>query len=75
MQAGSPSGEKLRLEERIIGGRYRVQLVYEGDDLIGAFVEVPTLGRIYIARRDRVVVPRLSKKVKKFLAKYGFQVL
>jgi hypothetical protein len=68
-------GSGLRIEEHVIAGKYKVDLVYDGDELIGAYVEVPTIGRIYIPRRETVLVPRLSKKVKRFLEKYGFKLL
>ncbi len=65
----------LRTERVLVAGKYEIELVYEGDSLIGAYVNVPALGRIYIARRERVIVPRLSKRVKKFLTRHGFQIL
>lgn len=68
-------GPGLRIEEHLIAGKYRVELVYDDDELIGAYVEVPAIGRVYIPRRETVLVPRLSKKVKRFLEKHGFKVL
>ena len=67
--------QRFRRERVVVAGRYEVELVYDGEKLIGAYVTVPALGMIYIPRRERVIVPRLSKRVKRFLARYGFQVL
>ncbi|GAB6148694.1 hypothetical protein [Stetteria hydrogenophila] len=66
---------RLRLEEHLVSGRYRVELVYDGDELIGAYVDLPAFGRVYIPRRETILLPRLSKKVKKFLEQRGFRVL
>ena len=64
----------LSYRDEVVGGKYRVRLVYSGDQLLGAIVEVPGRGSYYIPRFGDVVVPRLPKKIRVYLQRLGFHV-
>ncbi len=64
----------LTYREEVVAGRYQVRLVYSGGQLLGAVVEIPGRGSYYIPRRGDVHVPRLPKKVKRYLARLGFRL-
>jgi len=64
----------LSYRDEVVAGRYRVRLVYSGDKLLGAIVEVPGKGSFYIPRRGDVVVPGLPKRLKRYLTRLGFEI-
>ena len=56
--------------------RYRVTLIYLGDDLAGAVIEGPRIKKLYIPKKAPFRVDKLPKKVKKYLnRKLGFNVI
>ncbi len=64
----------LSYRDEVVAGKYRVRLVYSGGSLLGAIVEIPGRGSFYIPLRGDVTVPRLPKKLKRYLARLGFQL-
>ncbi len=56
--------------------RYRVTLIYLGEDLVGAVIEGPRIKRLYIPKKAPFRVDKLPKKVKKYLnRRLGFNII
>ena len=56
--------------------KYKVTLIYLGEELTGAVIEGPRIKRVYIPKRAPFRVDKLPKKVKKYLnRKLGFQII
>ena len=62
--------------EHLTIDRYRVTLIYLGDELTGAVIEGPRIKRVYIPRKAPFRVDKLPKRVKKYLSKkLGFNII